>query len=199
MIRKRWQLLSLATTKNTMDRNSIIGLLLIGMLVIGYSIYTQPSAEQLRQEQATRDSIASLESKAITVKQPQSDQNKTLSDSAKIESNLSDSVKIALEKEKWGDFYSASEGNEELITLENSKLKVVVSSKGGKIRKAELKDYKTWDGKPVNLMNSDSSVFNLAFSAGNKVINTSSLFFEVKPTTGSSNSATFQVNAGEGR
>jgi YidC/Oxa1 family membrane protein insertase len=196
---KRWHLLSLATTKNTMDRNSIIGLLLIGMLVIGYSIYTQPSAEQLRQEQATRDSIASLESKAITVKQPQSDQNKTLSDSAKIESNLSDSVKIALEKEKWGDFYSASEGKEELITLENSKLKVVVSSKGGKIRKAELKDYKTWDGKPVNLMNSDSSVFNLAFSAGNKVINTSSLFFEVKPTTGSSNSATFQVNAGEGR
>ena len=106
---------------------------------------------------------------------------------------------IAFEKEKWGDFYSASEGKEEFITLENSKLKVVVSSKGGKIRKAELKDYKTWDGKPVNLMNSDSSVFNLAFSAGNKVINTSSLFFNVKQATGSSNSAALTVNAGEGR
>ena len=40
-----------------MDKNSIIGLALIGLIIIGYSIYTQPGPEQIQAMKNRRDSI----------------------------------------------------------------------------------------------------------------------------------------------
>ena len=177
-----------------MDRNSILGLLLIGLIIIGYSIYTQPGQEEIQAAQQKRDSIAKIEEQkriAATI----------LEASLAVDTviPLSDSASLEIEKQRLGDFAINAEGTEQLLTLENKLIKVIVSSKGGKIKSAELKNYKTWDGKPLKLLNSDSSLFNLSFSAQNRIINTEELFFQAEGTAGTTNSISLKLPAGEGR
>lgn len=177
-----------------MDRNSIIGLSLIGLIIIGYSIYTQPGPEEIRAMQQRRDSIAKIEEqKRIASVREVS----PVSVDSVIQ--LNDSANLEIKKQRLGDFSENAEGTEQLLTLENKLIKVIVSSKGGKIKSAELKNYKTWDGRPLKLMNSDSSVFNLSFSAQNRIINTEELFFQAAGTAGATNSVSLKLPAGEGR
>src|SRR3954462_7779971 len=155
-----------------MDRNSIIGLSLIGLILVAYSIFTQPSKEELVLQQHKRDSVE------LVRKQTEAQQTKVIVDTntvAPVYQN--DSAKAEHLRQELGDFASAANGTEQLITLENKKIRVILSSVGGKVKSAELKDYKTWDGKPVLLFNNDSSVFNLSLSAQNRIINTEKLFF----------------------
>ena len=177
-----------------MDRNSIIGLCLIGLIIIGYSIYTQPGQEELLAIQNRRDSIARIEDEkriaAIKEITP------ILPDKA-IE--LSDSVIIENEKQHLGVFAENAGGTEQLLTLENKLIKVTVSSKGGKVKSAELKNYKTWEGKPLQLMNSDSAGFNLSFSAQNRIIDTEDLYFKAEGTRGSSKKISLKLPAGDGK
>lgn len=181
-----------------MDRNSIIGLVLIGILFIGYSLFTQPSAEEIRQQKAYADSVAAVEAQAqesaalAATAAPGIDTTAAVNDSALT---LSDSAIVAQQVAQWGDFAASAQGEDKLITLENNKIRLQLSTKGGRIKSAQLKDYKTWDGKPVELLSSDSSVFNLSFSSGNRIINTSDLYFQADTTKG----VVLRASAGQGR
>jgi YidC/Oxa1 family membrane protein insertase len=175
-----------------MDRNSIIGLSLIGLIIVAYSIFTQPGADEIREIQKRRDSIQLVEEQKKAVLAEQVKAADTL-----LAVTLSDSAKSAIDKQKLGDFATAASGSERLITLENEKIKVVISSHGGVIRKATLKEYKTWDGKPLELLSSDSSLFNLSFSAQNRIINTSELFFDTPGNSGSDTGLSLRLPAGD--
>ncbi|HNP49378.1 MAG TPA: membrane protein insertase YidC [Bacteroidia bacterium] len=180
-----------------MDKNSIIGLSLIGLLIVGYSIYTQPSKEELAAARHKQDSIAALQ-KASTVV-TETAKNIVVKDSSVIDTLQvsNDSLIANQDKQLYGDFAEAAKGTEQLLTLENSKVKVEISSKGGRIRAIELKDYKSWEGKPVRLFSSDSSVFNLTLSAQNRIISTESLFFQASGSTGNKKSVTMRLPAGQ--
>ena len=175
-----------------MDRNTVVGLSLIGLIIIAYSIYTQPGPEEIKALQHRRDSIAKVEEikQASIVKTQQAMQTDTAV-------QLSDTAKIAIEKERLGDFSSWAEGNEQLLTIQNNLLKIVVSSKGGKIKYAELKGYKTWEGKPLQLLKSDSSIFNLSFSAQNRIINTSDLYFTTSEISGTDSSVKLKLQVAD--
>jgi len=181
-----------------MDKNSIIGLSIIGLLIVGYTIYTQPSKEQIQALKEQRDSIAAAEASARAISAAVS-----YADSS-MKSNLdsADSSEVqALEKktEDFGEFSSAAEGVEQILSLENNLVKISISSLGGVIRGVELKDYKTWDGRPVVLMSSDSSMFNLSLSAGNRIINTKDLYFQASGRAGNKKSVSMRLAAGEGK
>lgn len=180
-----------------MDKNSIIGLSLIGLLIVGYSIYTQPGKEELAAARHKQDSIAALQ-KASTVV-TETAKNIVVKDSSVIDTLQvsNDSLIANQDKQLYGDFAEAAKGTEQLLTLENSKVKVEISSKGGRIRAIELKDYKSWEGKPVRLFSSDSSVFNLTLSAQNRIISTESLFFQASGSTGNKKSVTMRLPAGQ--
>jgi YidC/Oxa1 family membrane protein insertase len=173
-----------------MDRNSIIGLVLISLLIIVYTIYTKPSAEEVRAQKMRQDSIAKVEEQKILP----SDHVATMADTVPV----SDSLIAKENKEQLGDFSSGANGTEQLVTLENNLIKVVITSKGGKIKRAELKNYKTWDKKPLYLLNSDSSDFNLSLSAQNRIINTSNLFFQSVTST-AKNAVNMRLPAGENK
>src|SRR5207237_7931424 len=98
-------------------------------------------------------------------------------------------------------FASAANGTETFYTLENNFIKVKISSKGGRVHGVELKNYKTSDGQPVVLMNSDSSTFNLSFPAQNRSINSGELFFQSPGTVnnGSAQSVALRLNAGNNK
>jgi YidC/Oxa1 family membrane protein insertase len=180
-----------------MDRNSIIGLVLIGALIFGYSVYMQPSPEELKAQQQRKDSTEQVQraaNAAAPATAPKAaDTLGAVADSGMV---MTDSARIIVEKEKWGEFYAAASGTDSLITLENPNVKITLSSKGGIMKSVILKEYKTWDGRPVELMGTDSSEFNLTFSAGNRIINTANLYFN---TTKTNNAVSLKAYAGEGK
>ena len=159
-----------------MDRNSVIGLFLIGILIIAYSIFTSPSEEERKAMQHTADSIA-LAKKAT--EQTQASLQAAIKDPAiaSTDTSTTDSAKKEIALREFGNFSSAASGTEHIYVLENDLLKISITSKGGRVKSAELKNYKTFDGKPVVLMGGDSSTFNLSFPAQNRSINSTDLYF----------------------
>ena len=113
-----------------------------------------------------------------------------VSDPQMIEGNLSDSLKTKVSNQSnhvtegsnnsdnSGVFSKASKGINEFITLENNKLKLIISLKGGKVYSATLKDYKTADAKPLILFTGDSTLFGFNFfTTDNKAVKTNNLYF----------------------
>jgi YidC/Oxa1 family membrane protein insertase len=185
-----------------MDRQSIIGLLLIGLLIIAYTIYTQPSKEEIRAMQDRRDSVAAAQAKleamaaAASSTVPFSD---TTLQKAGIDSLQADNIAPDRNKELYGEFAGGAEGVEQILSLENKLIKVDITSLGGRIKGIELKNYKTWDGRPVVMLSGDSGEFNLSLSAGNRIINTKDLYFQSAGTAGKNNEIRMRLPAGEGK
>lgn len=80
--------------------------------------------------------------------------------------------------DKYGLFALSSTGEKEVYFLENDVLKIGVSNLGGKLVFVELKDYKTWDGLPLLLLDSDTNSFGFTFFANNRTIHTSDFYFQ---------------------
>ncbi len=170
-----------------MDRNSILGFLLIGLLVMAYIFYNQPSEEQMKEMKRKRDSAiaaqdieqkAKLDSATYAVK-TDSVKISEISETTATDSALqySDSLKTIQLQNKFGIFAASATGEKEFITLENEKIRVVISTLGGRIVSAELKEYLTHSAQPLYLFEEATSSFNLNFFEQRKSINTSELIF----------------------
>ncbi|HUS86839.1 MAG TPA: membrane protein insertase YidC [Bacteroidales bacterium] len=95
-----------------------------------------------------------------------------------------------------GDFASAYTGTQDFITLSNSKLELKVSTKGGRIYSARLKEYFTFDSRPVILFDGDSTVFGFNFFTNdNRGIRTNDLYFTPYETEGYIDASTEQGKA----
>ena len=159
-----------------MDKNSITGLLIIAVLIIGYSIYTQPSQEELEKQRITQqmqDSISAAENtKPLEIQEEAIIEEVVAEDSTT--NALLDAKKIAL----FGDLVNASSGEEKDILIENENFKAVVSTKGGMLKSLELKEYKTYDSLPLIMFDQNKSLQNLVFDyPGFGRINFSDLYF----------------------
>jgi len=76
-----------------------------------------------------------------------------------------------------GPFGASSVGTEKLITLENKDIRVQLTSRGGKVASVELKNFKTYNKKPLILFEGDRNHFGLNLTAGSNSINTDKLYF----------------------
>lgn len=176
------------------DKNSIIGLVLIGAILLIFSVITSPSDEELKakkekekKEKAKIEQLAKIKkdttrnTPAISV-----DSNTVLDNS--LDSNLlsqKDSLKNLETILKYGEFANATKGEEKDFILENERVKITVSNKGGRVAAVQLKQFHTYDSLPLMLFNADSSRFNLELtvknqSGGSNAINTENLFFETE-------------------
>ena len=80
---------------------------------------------------------------------------------------------------RYGVFAGAATGEEGFITLENDKLVLKISLKGGRIYSARLKNYTTYKDTPVILFSGDSTTFGFNFfTADNKAVQTNNLYFK---------------------
>lgn len=167
-----------------MDRNSVIGLLLIAVILIGYTVINKPSAEQIEAARKRQDSLALVEKlKETTLDSIQLKQTSTEEDISLLLKGVSsveeaDSVVLDLAKDKFGPFYMSSIGEETFTIVETDELILHISNKGGYIAHAELKNYKTFDQLPLALFTSDSTIFNLTLPVSNRLINSNELFFQ---------------------
>lgn len=150
-----------------MDKNTIIGLVIIFLILIGFSYWSRPSEEQL-QEIHQRDSIARVEAARMATLAQQQQTDATL---AQTDVNIpSDTT-----------FVQDSIENR-LITLENDKIKLQISTEGGRICLVDLKEYRTFDSLPLNLWTKNQTSFGLNFYANNQLVNTEKMLFQ--PGTG---------------
>ena len=79
---------------------------------------------------------------------------------------------------QYGVFASSATGENEFITLENNKVELKISSKGGRVYSARLKDYRTHDSLPLILFSGDSTVFGFNFfTTYNRAVQTNNLYF----------------------
>ncbi len=125
-----------------MDRNTIIGFVLLGVLLFTYLFTATKNNQQLeRQRLHAADSLAN-------VKKIQEAQQ-AMHDSVK--------VKVASHDSLTG-FSRAIGGDEKLVTIENDLLRIVFSNKGGQPREVLLKHFKLYDSSLVQLV--DSSLAN---------------------------------------
>ncbi len=192
-----------------MDKNQIIGIVLIFALLIGYGMYTAPSEEQKLAMKLRTDSI-----QKVLKKQHKKDSIKRIQDSisevqkaelTKNDTLVVDSAKLENLEKSYGSFASSMNGNEKFITLENSKIKIKFTTKGAYPYFAELKEFKTHDSLPLILFENNENKFDLSFSAKNIRINTSDLYFEniggkeIVDASTSKQSVSLRVNAGEGK
>jgi YidC/Oxa1 family membrane protein insertase len=99
--------------------------------------------------------------------------------SAKPASTTDKNAVTRSEKNQFGAFSKSISGENEFITLENNKLELKIALKGGRVYSARLKNYKTFDAKPLILFNGDSTVFGFNFfTVDNKAIKTNDLYFK---------------------
>src|SRR5688500_4297135 len=166
-----------------MDRNSIIGLVLIGGILIGFSLLNQPSEKEIEAARRQQDSIALVEKQKQIIRQQHEAEIKEKQDSVAAinitpDTTANDSLKEMNDlKNRLGVFALASRGQEKFTTIENDLVKITLSNLGGKIAAVELKKYKTHDSLPLIMFNADSAKFGLTFFAQNRDINTNQLYF----------------------
>ncbi len=168
-----------------MNRNTIIGLLLIFGIFIVYSYLITPSGEEVKEARRKADSAYQAQQarrmeeitriarqKAIEA----SEAKKKLEEMGTRADPLT--VQRMAMKGELGLFSHAAAGTDSLITIENEKVRLFISTLGGTIRKVELKEYKTWNGQPLILMDIDSTNFGFSFFHNNRIINTGRLYFQ---------------------
>ena len=143
------------------------------LFLVIFSLLNKPSKEELAEAKRVRDSIALVqEQKAIETdriakeQQAQSPQAVAEVDSAEVMA------------QQYGTFAQAATGEDKFITLENEKIKVLVSAKGGRIYSVELKEYKTYTQQPLLLFSGDENKFGFNFFAQNRSIQTNELYFQ---------------------
>lgn len=175
-----------------MDKNTIIGFVLIGIVIFGFSWLNRPTPGQIEAQRRYQDSIARIE------QERQAALEKQEADPAEGLGNLPDSVREARLADSFGSFAKAMTGTEEFITLENEKVAVKLSSKGGRVMSATLKEFDNYKGEPVVLFDKDESVFDLSFvTAANRRVNTKDMFF-APVGGGNPNSAVMRLQLDEG-
>ncbi len=146
-----------------MDKNTLVGFALIGAVVIGFSIYNRPSQEEMARAKHYQDSIQAIAQKEAAM------QEQAAAQQSPAHTIQADSTSL---------LYGASQGTEQLITLENDLVKVTFTNKGGRVCAAMLKDYNGQDGKPLELFDEKDSGMNFAFEGKNENILTEDLYFQ---------------------
>ena len=176
-----------------MNKNNIIGFLLIALVLIGFSWYTQPSAEEQRAA-FVQDSIAKAKHAEIEKASKAAAAKRQADAKAKVEA---DSTAL---------FYSALKGQAKKIVLKNEKVELTLNTKGGTVEKAVIKGYVghniqvkdgSADQKDVTLFDGKDQSLKFMLEAKEANIITSDLYFT--PSNVTDSTVTMTAVAGEGK
>ena len=165
-----------------MDRNQIIGIVIIVAILIGYSVYMMPSEQEKAEMKRKTDSVELvLKNKVIidSVEKAKADSLEKLKKTTPADSisSVSDTTQSVSLDSQFGIFAPAGKGIEKSITLMNNEIKLKISTLGAYPVYCELKEYKTHDSLPLVLFEGKENTFDLNFYYGNKVIDSEIMYF----------------------
>ena len=151
-----------------MDRNQAIGLILISILVIIYFQFFAPEPQPVQPVEE------------VQTEQPVSEQQAPqLKEATVIEPTELDSATKAERASALGILSSGAEGEAKEIVLENEDLKITLTSHGANVKEALLKEYFTWDKKPLVLADSESHLIEKIIEINNAQVNLGELYYQV--------------------
>lgn len=170
-----------------MDKRSLIGYILIGLVLVFYFNFSQPSEEEIKAEKQRIETQKKEEARNDSLQKAE-------------QSNF-----IAQMNDKNSLFYNALRGENKNITLENSRIKVEISTYGGRVASATLKEHLDQEGAALVLFDSKdkievndqnrelngSNTLDFAFNSTSGIINTNKLFF--KPVNACDSSVTMRL------
>ena len=168
-----------------MDKNNIIGAVLIAAVFIGYSVYSQPSKEE-KAAAARQDSIENVA-------------RKNAENAAKLAAQQKVAqAQAAAEADTTALFHSALKGKATNVVLKNKSVELTLNTKGGVVSKAVIKNFTDYKGNQnVTLFDSNSQSLNFALAAKDVNINTSDLYFT--PSNQTDSTVTMTATAGNGK
>ncbi|MBC8986908.1 membrane protein insertase YidC [Pedobacter sp. N36a] len=145
-----------------MDRNTFTGLFLIMIVLAGSFYFFGPSQTEITKE---KERIAADSLKKVNAA------TKTTAPAIAAATPAVDSATLS------GPFGGSITGTPQTTVLENENLKLTLTNKGGKILSVQVKDQKTYKGKPVILFDGDQNKFGLKMNINGKVLSTDDLYF----------------------
>ena len=167
-----------------MNRDTIIGFVLIALVLIGFSWWNQPSAEEIEAARMQDSLAAVMKDNAEKAQKETQKAIKQAQDSAA----LNDTTAL---------FHQALSGTNQQIVLKNQKLELTFSTKGGTISKAVIKDYKSIDNtNNVTLFDKEDQRLNFMLTGKQDNIVTQDLYFTPSEQTDSTVTMTAQAQNG---
>jgi YidC/Oxa1 family membrane protein insertase len=172
-----------------LDKNSVIGFVLLALLFFGYFYFTRQGQIELEKKQKqVQDSLAKLAPLKDT----------TVNIAALLPADSSKMPGVIA-----GQFNQNGVGKEELKTIETELLKITFTNKGAQPRFVELKKYKSVDSLPVKLVSSGFDKITYILNTGNNTTaNSSDLFFtggEITKNADGSQSITYLLSDSSGK
>ena len=175
-----------------MNKNTIIGYLLIGAVLLGYFYFNQPNPQQIEAQRRYQDSIAQVQ-----YAQEQAIIKAEEEKKAALATQVTDSTSM---------LFNVLQGEESFVTLSNEKLSVRLSTLGGRVCSATLADYNDQQGKPITLFDENDHItvrnsrrgseelynqFYFTLDGKEDNINTADLYFT--PIAATDNSVTMRL------
>jgi len=136
-----------------MDKNTIIGFLLLSLVIFGYYSIYPPQNPQTNLEDEIIQQKNIINEKII-------DQKENINNKNEIIELTQDTI------------------DEKIYSIENNLIKLNISNDGGYINSVEIKKFKTYDQKKLILFDKDSSYFNIKLFTNNGTINSKEIFFK---------------------
>ncbi|GAB3989732.1 membrane protein insertase YidC [Spirosoma daeguense] len=159
-----------------MDRNQLIGIVLILAMLVGYQLLVPkpaPEKEPAQQTQTTKPTTASGAAAAIQ--------------------KAGQPLDSAAAKAQFGDFAAAATGEARDIVLENNDLKVTFSTQGGRVTEVVLKKYKTFNQKPLVLIDNQSSKTLLELPTNRGKVDLHQLYYQTTAQSSADNGQAKQI------
>jgi YidC/Oxa1 family membrane protein insertase len=167
-----------------MDKDKTTGLLLIAAIFLAYMLLNKP--DDLPADNAP-DNIEQVLADTTTTPD-----NQTLS--------LPDSVRDQQLYRQYGAYAAGMQGEAAITTLENEVMRVELSSQGGVVKRVLLKDFQTYWGDPLYLVDENSSKFSLTTTTQNGQIDLHTLYYQANEvSTDSTQGVEFTLDLGSGK
>ena len=155
-----------------MDKKSIIGLVLIMGIFVGYMFWVAPSKEELAERQRVYDSTmqANLEAQRVA--------DSLAAEKMRLDSLAGDSTGSLRAVADMGAFNAATQGAQATLAFANERMSLEINTLGAMVNRVVLADYVTFDKQPLELVSPADDHLNLVFSTeDNRVVNTKDLVF----------------------
>jgi YidC/Oxa1 family membrane protein insertase len=152
-----------------MDKNQAAGLILFAAVLLIYSVFFATTPQPLPEE-----------SFPVTQTIPQ---ETTEADTFAQEMIEPDSIQDLIAQRQFGVFAAMTKGSEEEVVLENDLMVVTFSTKGAEIIKVELKEFKTWDQRPLVLLDNESSDLSYSIQTDKGPLSLNDFYFNPTAST----------------
>ena len=170
--------------KQNMDKNTIVGLVLMAAVIIGFGWYNSNQEAQLQHASQTEQTSQS--------------KNKATSNNAEAAQKA-----LAIAQADSTDiFYAATKGQAQEIVLKNEKVSVKINTKGGTISEVKLNEYKSYkdfeakNENPLTLYNAKDASLNFKVDTKEGTLSFEDYYFT--PINATDSTVTMRLNANNG-